>query len=219
MAMATRKIQFVWVPEGTSPCWLARDACVRKFLADPSATHLLFLDDDMQVDEADLMKLLGSGHPCCAIAYRQKPPDGVLVEYTLDVDKWEPVGLDGFVDVSHVGAGALLVSRDVIEAMAAREPELAYETSKGRNLGLFRERVGPRFVGEDYAFCERVREAGHRVMVLVDAETDHVGEGHWPGNLRDYWPSIGQALEEYPDARNVEMLRRDLLQKQSKKNE
>lgn len=128
------------------------------------ATHILFLDDDMNFPETILESLLSRDKPFVACNY---PRRGMPITFTA-------VGLDGkhvvtsaessgLEEVEYAGFGASLIDSEVL-AVSARPwflPEYVPEANMYRT--------------EDSSFCRRVRQAGHSVYVDHDASK---GVGH-----------------------------------------
>jgi len=50
------------------------------------------------------------------------------------------------------------------------------------------------YLGEDYAFCERARQAGHKVIVDTTIRLGHVGRYTYG------WEDAGQAVPRVPGA-------------------
>jgi hypothetical protein len=182
--------------DGGAPCSASRDNILAEFIAEGRWTHLLYLDDDTGVRVDAILKLLDSGHPFCAVAYRKKlKADEMQHEYVVASRRWPAPDAMGFARLDRVGGGCMLIARPVVIAMAERFPRLGYMTTSGPRLGLFREKYpridsGQTYVSEDYAFCDRARVAGHPLHVLVDAMTSHHGHAEWVGSMAEHWPSI-----------------------------
>lgn len=131
---------------------MARNVLTSNFLADPDATHVLFVDPDMSFSPELVAKMLAFGKPVVGVIYPEKASDfeafraamqrspNVLqaqmqsVRYVFDGDaivgrrgadgKREIEVVDGFVRVTRAGTGLLLVAREAFETMKVAMPEL-----------------------------------------------------------------------------------------------
>lgn len=157
----------------------ARNALVEGFLA-TDADYLLMLDSDM-VFRADVISRLVvhnepimngmyfqpslNGGPSFPCMYRHQTgtakSDGMFV--TLG-DHWQRQAV---IQVDAVGAGFMMVHRDVFETIRKLMPNYAapwfQEVQRGDNL-----------VGEDFTFCMRASEMGYPIFVDTSVEAGHI---------------------------------------------
>ncbi len=150
----------------------ARNMLADEVLAEPGATHALWLDDDMVCPPDLITRLLAHGVPVVGAVYFTRSPPHEVVCGPLHYGQARaldhlPAGLE---PVGWVGLGAALVEVGVMAAMKRRY---------GDGL-LFRSDL----MGEDVWFCRRLEEMG--VPVHVDGGTvcGHVadqviGAEHW----------------------------------------
>ncbi|MBI1402266.1 MAG: hypothetical protein GC147_03515 [Porphyrobacter sp.] len=116
--------------------------------------------------------------------------------FALDaLDPSAGVRIDQPLELARIGTGLMLVRRDVIETLCARHPELRYlpdlqdraEGQVGEHLfALFQPLIDPdsgQLLSEDYAFCRRVRDAGHRIWAAPWMRTSHKGPARFAGTL------------------------------------
>jgi len=145
------------------PVEVARNRMVHRFLA-TEADWLLMFDSD-QIPPDDLIpRLLAHGaHVVGAFVPVQK--DGevapLILQRTGD-DAYrsipDPASL---VEVDATGAGCLLVSRDVLQAV--EPPWFSVRLTAGGNGA----------VSEDFVFCGRVKDAGYQVYVDTQTRCRH----------------------------------------------
>jgi GT2 family glycosyltransferase len=149
----------------------ARNAEVEKFLKAKEFTHQLFLDDDLVLLKPDLlMRLLSRNLPIVSgLYFRADFPHYpiILKEYDINdanetlmheyVYAEKPYPRDTLLTCDAVGAGLLLVRRDVYEKL--KPPYFEWDTK--------------RQIGEDIWFCRKVREAGFQLRVDTGAVALH----------------------------------------------
>jgi len=131
---------------------------------------LFTLDDDLVLLPDTLTRLLavlaqGVYDVVCAYSLRRQPPHDSLV-YLADPtvpphpEPWIPDGRTGVMEIAAAGLGGVLISRRVFERL-----ERPY----------FRVgQVAPDHLHEDVEFCRRVRAAGFRIAVDLDAPVGHI---------------------------------------------
>lgn len=183
---------------------LTRNIFAAMFLNDEkyaSCTHLFFIDSDLTWSENAFVGLVrASDLPICAGVYpkRQKDEEYPIkfAEHPTEGGLWVEEEDDGlqWIMAERVPAGFLCVRRDVIEEMAADADILDIHGQPWPVPDLFSTRLidtgearwpgALKYVGEDYAFCDRYREKyGKAIHVWPDI--DFVHGGH-EGNLLEY---------------------------------
>ena len=210
-----------------------RNGAVAEFLARKDATHLLFVDSDMQFSPRTVTRLLKADVPFACVAYAMKtyrnlPARAVqprdLKAFHEAAMVWnvvlhDPVAREegtlprdvrgGFARVDRVGAGLILLRRDMVEKMTARYPELKYSPGMpgyetpgmtGKFYGLFDPYIkNGTFVGEDYAFCDRwVEGCNGEIWCDIEADVSHWGSHEYAGRFAD-------ALSSHRDVRRREL--------------
>ena len=162
----------------------ARNEVVGRFLQSP-ADALLCLDADMEFSPEDVLTMHGAARGVVVGDYPKRVPGGSGVA-RLDVTKADLVeNADGsvtlswsgpLIEIAAVGAGFMLLRRDVVERLVARAP--AYVTPGGLRHDVFA--CGVRdgaFETEDYAFCRRLREAGETIWMDTRVKLGHCAGG------------------------------------------
>jgi len=141
---------------------MARNVFASMVLADPSFTHLLFIDADMGFSPSLIARMLSLGKPVTGIIAPERRLDyetyhktratvanpaiaravaNAYVGQENDVLRnaaGEIEVIDGFVAASRVGTGIMLIDRSVLEAMRERYPKLwlADAGEKMQRMGL-----------------------------------------------------------------------------------
>lgn len=147
----------------------ARNVLASNFLADPTATHLLFVDSDMSFSPELVAKMLAFGKPVVGAIYPEKPADFdafrrsigrtssplhaqmAAVSYVYGGDailgregrdgKREIEVIDGFVRVRRAGTGIVMIAREALETIREKMPDLWVATPSEwlYGIGLSRE--------------------------------------------------------------------------------
>lgn len=201
LAMATKQYGFTMELahiSGSSIITRARNLLVSRFRAS-DCTDLLFVDSDINFKVDDVLRLLAlsSDKDVVAGAY---PRRGGALSYFTDIDygeNGELVFVDGLLRVKRVGTGFMLIRRHVIDALVARHPEWRYyvDTEKTHHYSVFDFMTTPDgYIGEDYLFCDRVREQGFNVYLDPDVNLGHYGNQEFTGDFRK--EVIGVLTEE-----------------------
>jgi hypothetical protein len=199
----------------------ARNAIVGEFLSRREKTHLLFVDSDMEWSAHTIMRLMKADVPFAAAPYVSKDyknaPPRDLQTRDLDTFHAATIGWNvqfedpgtmtgerklsgvrhGFAKVTRVGAGLMLLRRDMLEKMVSKYADTEYRwdgrrdnyiSPNARYFGLFdiaRDDDGG-FLGEDYAFCDRwVKGCGGEIWCDVDARISHHGHHRYTGSLQE----------------------------------
>lgn len=173
---------------GCSVVSRARNLLVQDFL-ESSATDLMFIDADINFQPEDIIRLM---------AWVTEPNIGVAagIPCARKVEKTYIVTLDeendqvvmnhmGLVRAKRVATAFMLIKREVIEKLVADNPQWQYWDDKTkRNLSaLFDFEVKDNsYVGEDYVFCDRARQAGFQVWVDPTIKLGHMGTIEYEGD-------------------------------------
>jgi hypothetical protein len=168
-------------PDGTSDCAedavtfrmptpMARNLIVRAMLGKEAApeeyataSHLFFIDDDTLVPPDGLLKLLAHDVPIVSGFYTQRRapfwpiPVRECGKQYVHITKY----CKGLQEVDGVGAGCLLIKREVLEAMS--EPYFHYWSDRMNDMTT-----------EDIYFCEKARELGYPILLDFDVQCRHI---------------------------------------------
>lgn len=147
---------------------VARNLLAQKLLDDPSATHLLFWDDDVLAPPDSLMRLLDADAPIVSGFYTSRAQPVQPIAYKRQGTrghKYRPVMPEhpGKFYVDGCGAGFLLIRREVFATL----PRPWFQFLCGRPNG--------ENVSEDFYFCELAIKAGYPIIVDSRVSCGHVG--------------------------------------------
>ncbi len=168
--------EFRWL--GDSLISHARNVCIAKFLQ-TDATDLFFLDADVGAGVGAFTRLLTHRVDMVAGVYRTKNSEE---NYPV---RWKegPRVIDertGLLPAEGVPFGFVRISREMIQFLVERYAEDWFYTPMMPDVKvplLFNTAVANRqFWGEDFYFCNLVRQTGHMIWVDPDVPLRHVGE-------------------------------------------
>jgi hypothetical protein len=197
----------------------ARQNIVTQFLDQPTATHLLFIDADIEFEPEQVFRLLDFDVDMVSAAYPTKKVDwdkarvmaqagvkdlkSVSLSYVVDFTDPKKIEVrNGFAKIRYAGTGFLLIRRQVLLKMMEHYPDLKYS---GQHLAqdpfkdspyryaLFNCFIEPEtgiYLSEDYSFCRRWTDMGGEIWVDLDSRLNHVGPMIFNGNLRTQFPTL-----------------------------
>ena len=197
----------------------ARNYFVSLVLSDKKYTHLLFVDADISFDPASVIRMVQSGKDVVAGCYPKKSInwnkikelnkdekvnkdfiEQISYDYALNIltkNEGGPVNIpiqNGFMKVSYVATGFLLIKREVLEKFTVSFPHFKYNNdvegySNGKNekyfYSIFDCIVDPeskRYLSEDYAFCQRWISLGGDIWVDLLCNLNHTGSYEFNGS-------------------------------------
>ena len=156
----------------------ARNSCAAKFLAG-DATHLMFVDADIQFRAEDVVKLVAHDVDIVGGIYPQKTLPPKMVVNTLD----NGARNGDLVEVGTLGTGFMLIKRGVFERMidaGAQKYTDAIGLSSIENnhqYDFFNCTIDSRgrYLTEDWSFCRKWRELGGTIWADTSIPLVHVG--------------------------------------------
>lgn len=186
-----------------------RNTLVSHFIANKTATHILFIDADISFEPEHVFRLIRFQKPLVAGVYPLKAYDWTAVNRSdPQVESIETAGLhyvgevlpeteverDGdFTTASFAGTGFMLIERATIERLIAAYPETryrsihAYQSNKQGNLdgfALFDCMIDPEtntYLSEDFTFCRRWMQIGGKIWLDTAACLTHTGPSDFHG--------------------------------------
>lgn len=189
----------------------SRNTLVAKFLDQPEATHLLFVDADITFQPVQVLRMAAFGQDIVAGMYPLKVRDWSMEALgrvksgeSLDTAPLRYVGLPcegaaretapGFVTGEYAGTGFMMIRRSALERMIAAYPQLKFTAAHDRPVlnpspnqyALFDCMIDPEtrhYLSEDYTFCRRWRDLGGEIWADFEARLTHVGHAAYTGSL------------------------------------
>ncbi len=138
-------------------------------------SHLFFLDSDVIPPRDAVLRLLAHDRPLvCGMYSRRSPPHGVPV--MIRNGKWvTDFAPNSLIEVDVIGAGCMLIRRDVLENLPPLDPKRGKTFFDWRvdMMGLLPPGEA---LSEDFAFCLAVRKTlGIPVLCDTSIQCKHVG--------------------------------------------
>ena len=199
----------------------ARNSIVALFLGTKELTHLLFIDSDITFSAESVIRFLKFRKPVVGGAYPKKNIDFSLckrevlkngninnnellsksLNYAVNIvaepnAKQNSVNIhDGFVKVSNIATGFLLIQKEVIEKLIEHFPNQKYmndcegyhsDNTKDNFYTFFDTMVHPdskRYLSEDYAFSQKWIDIGGEIWLDLTCNLVHTGTFNFRGNL------------------------------------
>jgi hypothetical protein len=202
---------------GDSLITRSRSVLVSRFLDNPRATHLMFIDADIAFEPDQFLRLLRLDKDFAAGAYPLKQIDWrALPRRAVNGEPLAAAGLSyvgqicagdqlhyeaGFATATYAGTGFQLVKRHVFERLIAAHPELKFkaihtltnETPTADHLcALFECAIDAQsgaYLSEDYAFCARWRALGGQIWLDLQSRLTHAGMSYYEGDCAGRYPA------------------------------
>jgi hypothetical protein len=185
----------------------ARNTLVAKFLAHPTATHLLFVDADIGFGPSHVARLLALDEDIAACLYPLKRLEwdnaAVARARAGELITTAPLRYVGkpadpperrgpFVTASYAGSGFMLIKRGAITRLIEAHPELHCEAAHAtldapseHLYALFDTTIDPEtrhYLSEDYTFCARWRALGGKIWLDTGSALSHTGTHEFIGD-------------------------------------
>jgi hypothetical protein len=171
-------------------------------LLDSNCTDLMFIDADINFEAEDVFRLM---------AWTSDPKKGIVAGVprtrsttktyiaTMDQDENGQLTMNGMglVRAKRVATAFMMVRRDVFETLDAAHPEWRYyDERSGRTVPCVFDfmKTEEGYIGEDYLFCDRAREAGFEVWIDPTIKLGHMGVQEYEGDFGNdiLYPMLGK---------------------------
>jgi hypothetical protein len=174
---------------GSSIITRARNILVKQFM-ESDCTDLLFIDADIHFKAGDVLRILAMSDDKDVVAGAYPRRGGSTAFFTdIDYGPNDEVYMDdGLLRVKRIGTGFMLIRRHVLETLHNKHPEWAYfvDSENCYHYSIFDFKSTKHgYVGEDYLFCDRVREAGFKVHLDPEINLGHYGSTEYTGNFKE----------------------------------
>ncbi len=186
----------------------ARNISVARFFYKTDCDYFMFIDADIHFDPESVIRLINSGHDVAVAVYPKKCVMWDQAEQSLKMGENKDLAKvssslvmnfkytntrieNGFAEVLDGPTGFMLFTREVVEKMYKKYPELnCVNDHQNRDLdeycAIFDCMIDPdnrRYLSEDYAFCRRWQLMGGKIYADVMTTLGHVGNLRFQGCL------------------------------------
>lgn len=176
---------------------MATDALAQGF------EETLWIDSDIAFRPDDVDRLREHGLPIVCAIYPKKGKRELAI-HVLPGTKEIVFGKEGgLVEIKYAATGFLLVRRAVYETMQ-RDLRLPLCNAQfNRPMWpyfqpmIYADPAGPWYLAEDFAFCERARQCGFKVMADTAIRLGHIGSCEFS------WEEAGSDTRRYETYRYV----------------
>jgi hypothetical protein len=190
---------------GCSVVSRARNLLAQDML-DSNCTDLMFIDADINFEAADVFRLMAwTSYPKKGIVAGVPRTRSTTKTYiaTLDQDEEGRLSMDemGLVRAKRVATAFMMVRRDVFETLDAAHPEWRYYDERTeRSIPCMFDfmKTDEGYIGEDFLFCDRAREAGFEVWIDPTIKLGHMGVQEYEGDFGNevLYPMIAPVQKE-----------------------
>src|SRR5688572_10945479 len=160
--------------------------------------ELMWIDSDIQFSPDAVDRLRGHDLPVVGGIYAKKGVQDFAVHLEPGTTQLQVGDGGSLVDVRYLGAGFVCTQRSVYDDI---QRTFSLPTCNTRFAApvvpyflpmVIADAPGYWYLGEDYAFCERARQAGHKIVVDTTLRLGHIGRYTYG------WEDAGQAVPRVP---------------------
>jgi len=185
----------------------ARNILTAMFLAREDATHLMFIDADIEFNPEDVIRMIRINQPIVVGAYPKKT---LPIQYAVNLKITDPTKgtvnvKNGAVEVLDASTGFFLIKREVVEKMVVAYPELHIKNDSSIDPSLNKycyalfdtllDPVDNRYLSEDYTFCRRWQKLGGSIWLDPKTKLNHVGSYTFEGDIGKMFGGNTQLIE------------------------
>jgi hypothetical protein len=175
---------------GCSVVSRARNLLAQDFI-DSNCTDLLFIDSDINFDPDDVFRLLAwasePNRDIVAGVPRVRSTDPVYIaKLAYEEDNQITMNSMGLVKAERVATAFMMVKREVFTKLCELHPEWTYYDVRSERTvpALFDFKLTEEgYIGEDFLFCDRAREAGFEVWIDPTIKLGHMGVQEYMGDF------------------------------------
>jgi hypothetical protein len=179
-ALDQRGIENATRLQGFADIVTSRNVLASMLLTMPSMSHVLFIDSDMEVKPATVLKMIEADVDLIACACPQRSdPITFVVKHGPSLKV-----ANGITEVDETGMAVCMISKAALTKLVptvrhAKAPSDRFPA----HYGFFDQIIaGDDLMTEDLSFCRRYRKAGGTIHCLIDHDIGHIGDRTWRGN-------------------------------------
>lgn len=164
---------------------------------DEGFDELMWIDADVGFEPDAVDRLRAHGLPIVCGIYPKKGQRSLSCNLLPGTKKLTFGENGAVVEIAYAATGFLLTTRKVYEDIASSQKLPRCNERFGRPVVpyflplIVEDADGPWYLGEDFAFCERARRSGHRIMADTTIRLHHIGM------YRYSWEDAGGELQRF----------------------
>lgn len=167
---------------------ISRNSLTADFLA-TDAEKMLMIDSDILFSASDVARISSHEVPLVGGMYAKKEKQGRACLETFSLTETRP-DEGGLLSIRYVGTGFMCVTRELITEMIQKYPEIEYREEKTNRImhDFWTVGVHPelkRYLTEDWWFCQRTLDLGHKVYADSQVMLQHEGRAIYPLELNE----------------------------------
>lgn len=167
---------------------VGRNKLMTDFLSG-DCTHILMIDGDQGWDEKKVHEMLIIDEDILsgAVPVKDEHKEDYMLRIYTNEDFTPSVDEKGLINVERIGGAFLMIKREALIAIKNHNRHRNCLSLGNDYYWFFQaEQTQQVFMGEDFTFCKRAREAGLKIKMLPDIDFKHVGKRVWEGNYHRY---------------------------------
>ncbi len=159
--------------------------------------ELMWIDSDVGFDPLDVDRIRAHGLPFCCALYPKKGQRAFAFNFKEGTEVVHLGTEGGLLEIDRAGFGFTHTRREVYEAIVENEGLPTCNEVWGEAMTPYFQPMivpdakGHSYLAEDFAFCERAKRAGFKIMADTRMRLFHVGS--YPYG----WEDAGGNLERY----------------------
>ena len=170
----------IWRVYGFAAIDVARSRIATKALLE-GFQELMWIDADIGFDPADVERLRAHDLDMVAAVYPKKGEPALACQVLPGTGQLVLGRQGGLVEILSVGSGFLYTRRRLYDDIRQKFALPLCNNHPGEELIPFYQSLivptpdGHAYLGEDFAFCHRARQSGHKVMADLSIRLWHIG--------------------------------------------
>jgi hypothetical protein len=159
--------------------------------------ELMWIDSDIAFEPRSVDRLRSHGLPVVCGIYPKKVEKQFTSHFLPEQESITFGRGGGLVEILYAATGFLLVRRPVFHDIQSQQALPVCNERLGQPTIPFflpmyvADQAGHRYLGEDFAFCERARRSGYRIVADTTIRLQHIG-------IYGYsWEDVGTTLPRY----------------------
>lgn len=172
--------------KGESILHMSRNQLIKVFY-ESEADSIVFIDSDQRWDADTFLRVVKSNKPVYGVAVPLKTDDRLTFNVLFDFEngKVDPETKD--ITLKRIGSGFIKLERKVVEDLWNTSEEISFKEQKMKMVFDYGLDIKRDFIGEDFIFCEKVKDLGYDIWTNLDFISEHMGYKVYSGDIKMYY--------------------------------